>query len=272
MSVQAMAWATRQKVGHPGRKLLLLLLADRADEAHSCFPGQALLAVESEQSVSTVARALERLEQDGFIRRERRNTKKGHRTSDRFFLPVEASQVEAKEKPNRQNGGQEKPNRQMVAPNRQKEGSYPSPVTEEPSVEPSVVEPSPAASAGEADGLFLVNGPERRTGADLVSAWVDAWSDARRGRRPDRAVVKRVAGACGQIAKTRTDAESWDTALAAAAAAGRQGRQDVVQCLADFRPVSYRPNTDDRVREGLALAARLAAADGLDVRAIGGAW
>jgi len=73
------------------------------------------------------------------------------------------------------------------------------------------------------------------TARDLVKAWCDGWADAR-GKSPDDSVVRRVAGSCGQIAKTRSDLESWRTAWQAAKDAGRQGRYDVVAHLADYQP------------------------------------
>lgn len=85
----APAWAAEQRVGGPGIKAVLLLLARYADEAYSCFPSQSTLADESEQSRRTVLRQLKDLEEWGLIRRERRVTDKGHRTSDRFYLNID---------------------------------------------------------------------------------------------------------------------------------------------------------------------------------------
>lgn len=81
-----MMWAKRQQVGSPTRKLLLLVLADYADEAWSCFPGQATLAAETELSERSVRRQLAELEADGFITRTERRRDNGYRTSDRIVL------------------------------------------------------------------------------------------------------------------------------------------------------------------------------------------
>lgn len=69
-------------------KFVLVVLADYADDEHSCFPGQGLVAKRTGSSVSTVARAMKRLEEAGLVRRDRRFRKDGSRTSDRYFLPV----------------------------------------------------------------------------------------------------------------------------------------------------------------------------------------
>lgn len=88
MSHKAFTWAAEQRAGGPGPKAVLLVLADRADENHSCYPGQDLIAYETEQSVRTVRRQLKDLEDRGLIIRERREDVRGHRTSDRYILPV----------------------------------------------------------------------------------------------------------------------------------------------------------------------------------------
>lgn len=99
MSWQATHWArgidTTAGDGKPipGGKLILLLLADLADEDHTCFPGQARLAKESEQGERTVRRQLAALESAGLIRREARYViapdGRRVRTSDRFRLPID---------------------------------------------------------------------------------------------------------------------------------------------------------------------------------------
>ncbi len=69
MSWQATEWAVKQKTGSAHRKLLLLLLANRADEDGICWPSQINLGDQSEQSPDTVQRHLKALDEGGFIRR-----------------------------------------------------------------------------------------------------------------------------------------------------------------------------------------------------------
>lgn len=92
MSWAATNWARTQTTGSVGPKAILLLLADLADENHSCFPGQARLAADSEQDVRTVRRHLVHLEQLGLIRREHRYGGHAGRTSDRYHLAVDDPQ------------------------------------------------------------------------------------------------------------------------------------------------------------------------------------
>lgn len=87
MSNEAITWAYGQDL-NKGAKFVLVALADLADEAHSCYPGQAKLAAMTGQSTRTVRRQLVLLTDAGFVMRARRFDGLGHRTSDRYVLPV----------------------------------------------------------------------------------------------------------------------------------------------------------------------------------------
>lgn len=87
MSNQAITWAFGQSLPTID-KFVLVVLADYADEARSCYPGQERIAANTGASVSTVRRALARLEHRGLIVRERRQRRDGSRTSDRYVLQL----------------------------------------------------------------------------------------------------------------------------------------------------------------------------------------
>lgn len=87
MSHEATNWA--YKLDLPmAQKFVLVALADRADEDHSCYPGQKMLAGMVGASVATIRRALVELEKTGLITRKRRFRDDGYRTSDRYVLNV----------------------------------------------------------------------------------------------------------------------------------------------------------------------------------------
>lgn len=90
MSMTATSLVKSRTFGSTSRKAVALVLADYCDEAWSCFVGQATLAFEAEVGERTVRRILADLEKEGLIRRERRSSTGGHRTSDRTFLVVDA--------------------------------------------------------------------------------------------------------------------------------------------------------------------------------------
>lgn len=85
MSIRAINWAWEVEGLKPVERLLLVALADYADESDSCFPGQELLSRRGCCSVRTVQRVVPRLEEMGVLKRERRYFA-GGRTSDRYVL------------------------------------------------------------------------------------------------------------------------------------------------------------------------------------------
>jgi helix-turn-helix protein len=86
MSIEALIWAKRTPFGSPSRKLVMMMLADYADEDWSCFPSQRTLAEVTELGERTVRRILGDLEADGWISRIESRRADGGRTSDRIWL------------------------------------------------------------------------------------------------------------------------------------------------------------------------------------------
>ncbi|TDT94907.1 helix-turn-helix protein [Azorhizobium sp. AG788] len=86
MSIEALRWVEAQETGSPGTQLVLFVLANYADENGECYPALSLLAKRSQQSVDTVRRKLQVLEEQGYIERQERWRENGTRTSDRFRL------------------------------------------------------------------------------------------------------------------------------------------------------------------------------------------
>lgn len=72
MSVHVSSWAWRLDVGDPETKLVILKLADHADDRGFCRPSIELIVRDTCLSRSTVIRRLKRLEELGFLQRERR--------------------------------------------------------------------------------------------------------------------------------------------------------------------------------------------------------
>lgn len=73
MSIKAMNWAFELPL-KPTPKLILLVLADMADDSGRCFPAHKTIARKSSVSVSTVKRALENMQQQGLLKKHiRRN-------------------------------------------------------------------------------------------------------------------------------------------------------------------------------------------------------
>ena len=87
MSIRAMNWAFEQTLPM-SEKFTLVVLANYADEQHSCFPSQGRIAEDMSASETTVRRNVKALEERGFVERSKRVDKGGHRTSDRYRLAV----------------------------------------------------------------------------------------------------------------------------------------------------------------------------------------
>ncbi|SPT52740.1 MarR family [Actinomyces bovis] len=87
MSILAMNWVwTLEDLG-PSETLVLLALADAADDDGFCWPSQAFLARKSRQTDRNVRRILNRLEGMGLLRVEARSSTHGRR-SNLYYLNV----------------------------------------------------------------------------------------------------------------------------------------------------------------------------------------
>jgi pyocin large subunit-like protein len=67
MSVQAISWALSVETGSPSAKLVLITIANYADEHGICWPSQELIARQTEQSIDSVQRRIRDLEKSGFL-------------------------------------------------------------------------------------------------------------------------------------------------------------------------------------------------------------
>lgn len=90
MSWQAIDWAMRQTTGKAGRKLLLLALASYADKDGVCWPSQATLARDTEQSVDTVQRQIITLQKLTLLKRERMPKRRGQWQGYLYKLPLQS--------------------------------------------------------------------------------------------------------------------------------------------------------------------------------------
>jgi len=86
MSFQAMAWAANQTTKNSIQKLVLMMLANYADENHSCYPSYQHLANICVCTKKTIVRACQQLEEAELIETEKRFDDKGKQTSNRFII------------------------------------------------------------------------------------------------------------------------------------------------------------------------------------------
>jgi hypothetical protein len=88
MSWTALAWASKQKTGSSNSKLVLLMLANFANEKNECYPSFKKLCELTELSRATVIRCIKVLEQGGMIERKERFTQfeGGNRQTSNLYL------------------------------------------------------------------------------------------------------------------------------------------------------------------------------------------
>lgn len=96
MSVQALSAAFALRGLSPSEKLVLLALANFANEGLQCWPSQERLAADTELSARTVWSALKGLEERGVLVRESRKRSDGTRATDVFTLNLDDPKPVAK--------------------------------------------------------------------------------------------------------------------------------------------------------------------------------
>lgn len=88
MSAEALSWAWRIELSS-SQKIIVLALANYADQEASCYPGHERLSNMTGMSVRSVGRNLRELEAMGVFSRKRRARRNGSgRTSDRYYLDL----------------------------------------------------------------------------------------------------------------------------------------------------------------------------------------
>lgn len=86
MSWKALDWSITIEVSTPIERLVLMLLANRANEKLVCYPSIRKLVSESGAARSTVLKALRKLEDAGLIARVAQYHESGARRSNRYLL------------------------------------------------------------------------------------------------------------------------------------------------------------------------------------------
>lgn len=120
MSLAATAWAKRERVGKAGAKLVLMVLADYANDDWESWPRLDTLTFESEQGRRTVQRHLRFLEDQGLIQTKSRMSASSKRqTSNIYRLNPDAGEGRQNAPPAGPKEGPESPpnqGRQIDAP------------------------------------------------------------------------------------------------------------------------------------------------------------
>jgi hypothetical protein len=152
VSIKIMTWAFEQKI--PGNiKIVLLALADNANDEGYCWPSQETIARKASVSVRNLRRLLTQLEERELISISRRNDRDGHRASNGYYV------------------GQALPDNLAGGPTGQIDTAYrPLMSPQEPSLEPPK-----SNNAGEAEWERFWLAYPRKVGKDAArKAWKSA--------------------------------------------------------------------------------------------------
>jgi biotin operon repressor len=155
VSVEASTWAWRQRISH-SRQLVLLALADHADNHGVCWPSQRKIREKTGLGRTTVADALRWLERHGYILREVQKRPDGGRGSDRCVLardPVPDIGTPCQDPAHPPPKAGPAPGRKLAGKNHQKEPSRESSLSLPPSLANAEREAGPDGGSGEDQDL-----------------------------------------------------------------------------------------------------------------------
>ena len=94
MSIQAIEWALSQPIKSHGKKLLLVAIADYADETGLAWPGQRALQEKVLADRKSLIAWLRDLEESGLVTVKRRGNVDGGRSPNAYQLHLELSPAE----------------------------------------------------------------------------------------------------------------------------------------------------------------------------------
>ena len=92
MSMMLMVKAMSLEVGNPTRKLVLIKLADQANDKGECYPSYSTIAKAAECSKRSAMTHVEQLEKDGFLIIQRRKVKDNQNLSNVYILTLDRAQ------------------------------------------------------------------------------------------------------------------------------------------------------------------------------------
>lgn len=94
MSFKLTVQAFEARVGSPLRKLILIKLADQANDEGVCWPSYGTIAHHCEAGRRSVIAHIQQLEKDGFLRIERvYDENRGQNKSNRYHLTIEQGDI-----------------------------------------------------------------------------------------------------------------------------------------------------------------------------------
>lgn len=206
-----------------GKRIVLLAIADSANDEGVCWPNMATIARKAGVGVSSARKACAALEEEGLLEREYRKTTTaaGNETNKSSIYTINAEKLAARVQAPAQI--ERPPARSERTPPPGTSGA-PAQIErhnrkENPQVEPKLNQDAAAGDAAPADGLFPAEEPQGVKANDVVATYVDAYRSAHQGHDPLQADIRKVAGTAARMIKDA--AVKTDVLLRAATALGR---------------------------------------------------
>jgi hypothetical protein len=169
MTWQATAWALKQRTGSPSAKVVILVLANYANEFGICWPSQKTLAFGTEQSEDSVQRRLRDLEKLGLIRKRKRKRKDGMWPITEYELLMAEDQIN--QAANCGTADPSLPQTDQAGPQEQRTPSRTA-VRQELSLNPTLEYSFGGHQAGgHPFAVRLANAVEKQLGTDVFKSW-----------------------------------------------------------------------------------------------------
>lgn len=206
-----------------GKRIVLLAIADSANDEGVCWPNMATIARKAGVGVSSARKACAALEEEGLLEREYRKTTTaaGNETNKSSIYTINAEKLAARvqapaqiERPPAKSERTPPPGTSGAPAQIERHNRK-----ENPQVEPKLNQDAAAGDAAPADGLFPAEEPQGVKANDVVAAYVDAYRSAHQGHDPLQADIRKVAGTAARMIKDA--AVKTDVLLRAATALGR---------------------------------------------------
>lgn len=173
MSVQAITSALIIQGVRDTEKLLLIVLANYADENMQCWPSQERLAKDTCMSVRSVGRCFAGLEKVGYVERHQRRRDDGFRASDLIVLRLDSPAIMSHDSLSPDKQSHDKSAHLTRQKRRISHDRLAEPTSFEPTIEPSV-EPSKKRAREDSFDIFWKTYPHKVGKGDARNAFVKA--------------------------------------------------------------------------------------------------
>jgi hypothetical protein len=208
MSIELMTAVWKTSIGPATKRLVLLALADSANDEGSCFLLISTLARKSGAGESTVQRVLAEMVDEGLLRKEARPGR-----STIFHLDRQAIMGSRIETPHSEGVSNRDPQGSQIETRGSQIETHNLPLTTKEEPKDGAAAPAKDASDDEDSGMLPgmpadpPPPPKQRSSADVVASFVDAYTAAK-AVAPPKGTISKVAGTAKRLVDGGADFEA----------------------------------------------------------------